>query len=66
MAESVSRNLALGRLGRIGSIFWGFHDDPEEVVVRVLADYAVVGKTPIDKLKVRAKQRVEENRAAKG
>lgn len=64
-AENVTKGLARGRIDRIGSIFWGIHD-PEEIVVRVLADYAMVGGAPIDELKVRAKKRVEEIRASKG
>jgi hypothetical protein len=54
---------SLGRLDRIGSIFWGIHN-VEEIVERVLADYAMVGKVPIDVLKQRAKERVERARDA--
>lgn len=50
-----------GRIDRIGSIFWGIHD-AEEIVERILADYAMVGGAPIDVLKQRAKKRVEEAR----
>lgn len=65
MPESKEQLRASGRLIRIGSIFWGTHD-PAEVVERVLADYALVGKVPIDILKKRAKKRVEELNAPKG
>jgi F0F1-type ATP synthase epsilon subunit len=55
---------SLGRIDRIGAIFWGIHN-VEEIVERVLADYAVAGgKVPIDVLKQRAKERVERARDA--
>lgn len=63
--EPVNKNLSRGRIDRIGAIFWGIHD-VEEIVVRVLADYALVGGAPIDVLKQRAKKRVEEMRANQG
>jgi hypothetical protein len=61
----MSPELSAGRIDRIGSIFWGIHD-AEEIVVRVLADYALVGKTPIDVLKQRAKKRVKEHAGKSG
>lgn len=58
MPTEAQRNQARGRVGRIGVIFWGIHD-PAEIVERVLADYALVGKVPIDILKKRAQARVK-------
>jgi len=58
MPTEKQKNSANGRIGRIGVIFWGIHD-PAEIVERVLADYALVGKVPIDVLKKRAQARVK-------
>lgn len=58
MATKEQTALAMGRVGRIGVIFWGIHD-PAEIVERVLADYALIGKVPIDVLKKRAQERVK-------
>ena len=58
------RKAAHGRIDRIGTIFWGEHD-PAVIVERVLADYALIGKVPIDRLKQRAKKRVEGLNAPK-
>lgn len=64
MPEKVSKALAAGRLDRIGGIMYNTRDR-EEVVVNLLADYAMGGGgAPIDVLKQRAKKRVEERRAA--
>lgn len=66
MPENVSPALAAGRLDRVGAIMYDTHDR-EEIVVNIIADYAMGGGgAPIDALKQRAKKRVEERRAAKG
>lgn len=65
MPSDTDRNSARGRLDRMGVIFFGDRD-PELVVERVLADYALVGKTPIDVLKKRAQERVRRLDAANG
>lgn len=54
---------ASARIDRIGSIFYGVRK-PDEVVERILTDYARVGKVPIDILKQRAKKRLGEENAA--
>lgn len=43
----------------MGVIFYGSHD-PEMILERVFADYALVGKTPIDIIKKRALERVRK------
>ena len=62
---------AKGRLGHIADIYWGvnsmsrrftgaFIPTPDEIVERVLADYAIGGgSVPIDVLKKRAQERVK-------
>lgn len=57
------------RLDRVANVYWGTHSTmprdhssfkPDEIVWRVLADYALVGKVSVAKLIERAKQRVKE------
>lgn len=51
-------------------MYWGLHgtlspraggpDDPDAILERVMCDFALVSKTPIDEIKLRAKKRLME------
>jgi hypothetical protein len=62
------------RLDRTADVYWGLHttmpkidggpSDPDAILERVIADFALVSKTPIDIIKRRAKERLEKKHAA--
>lgn len=66
------------RLDKTADVYWGLHGtmpprpggphDPDAVLERVMCDFALVSKTPIDEIKKRAKKRLTEKleHAAKG
>lgn len=69
MPTEQQKILARERIDDIGSVYWGMHStlpkghpvwEPDEIVERVLADYGLCGKVPIDILKKRAQKRVKE------
>lgn len=62
-------------LDRVATVYWGLHGlmpadhpskDPAEIMERVMADYALVGRVPIDTLKERAKARVRSRDEGSG
>jgi hypothetical protein len=61
------------RLDLTANVYWGLHttsspgegpNDPDAIVERVIADFALVSKTPIDVIKKRAQKRLMEKYAS--
>jgi len=59
---------AKDRLDHVADVYWGIHGScprgsapfqSDQIVERVLADYALTGKVPIDTLKKRAQKRLK-------
>lgn len=62
------------RLDKTADVYWGLHGtckpvpggptEPEAILERVMVDFALVSKTPIDEVKERAKKRFKEKYAS--